>query len=243
VIVSEDIAVMTDDEPGAEALLFELTLGHISEKPLKEIIPAEMTERRPLTEGGAESAAPHRLGRADVHDGGFEFFGQIREGEGRAREIAGCNGRHRLDIRSGSRRCKGGAEHLNDRNDEKTDQKCQEKHDEGFSTLVFRFHCLPPDGSLLFFLNAVVPILMASYKVEDVTLNFPKGEDNSSIILYYYSRHIGDKRDLSMTKPEISDFLREHPYWSYQKKPLTVLGFPFYFQGRFTFCHTVPCDS
>ena len=90
VVVCEDIAVMADDEPGAEAFLFELTLGHVSEKPLKEIIPAEITiERRSLTEGGAESAAPHRLGRADVYDGGFELFGQIRKGEGRARDITG----------------------------------------------------------------------------------------------------------------------------------------------------------
>jgi len=63
---------------------------------------------------------------------------------------------------------------------------------------------------------------------------------------YYYiftQGTSGDKLNLSMTKPEISDFLRKHPYWSYQKKPLTALEFLFRFQGRLTFCRAAPYDS
>jgi hypothetical protein len=51
--------------------------------------------------------------------------------------------------------------------------------------------------------------MMALQKVEDVTLSLSKGEDNSLILGYASPRQAQYKLKLSMTKPEISDFLQE----------------------------------
>jgi hypothetical protein len=51
--------------------------------------------------------------------------------------------------------------------------------------------------------------MTASQQVEDVTLSLSKGEDHSLIFGYASPRQARDKLKLSMTKPEISDFLQE----------------------------------
>jgi hypothetical protein len=96
-IVCKNIAVRTDDKTRPQAFLFEFPLWDITEESLKKFVAAEITikgtlvaERRPVATAGA-----NRLGGVDIDHRGFQFFHDIRKGQGSLRRFrhghgAGC---------------------------------------------------------------------------------------------------------------------------------------------------------